>query len=85
MSERIIGECVVHRLGTGSALIERADPRIRIADELLDEIERGWGADWLSLNDDVLTLRGQNRTVVYRIDRDNYDPQTRSVLAEWPD
>lgn len=66
--------------------ITQADPRVLISTDLVDEIERGWGADWVTLtDDDVITFRAINRTVIYRIDRDSYDPATRCYLMEWPD
>lgn len=80
-----IGECTVIRTPTGAEVLH-ADPVIHISAEMLDEIERGYGADCMTLTrDDVLTIRATNRTVVYRIDRDAYDFERDSYRAEWPD
>jgi hypothetical protein len=35
--------------------------------------------------DDVITIYGDNRTVVYRIVDDSYEAHTDTYLMEWPD
>lgn len=85
---RKFGKCVVVRTyGAENGLrIERADPKVRLDAELLQEISVLTIRDeprWSSLVDDVLTIRADNRTVVYRIDWTDYDGQ--SFGAEWPD
>jgi hypothetical protein len=79
------GTCVVTSLHdplTGVKLrVDHADPRIWIAPEVLEGmVPDGWPA---TLNGDVLTIRGVNRTVIYRIG--HYLPDQRVYEAEWPD
>jgi len=67
--------------------IVEADPRITITDEFIDRVRQGYGHPNISLVDDVLTMRGTNRTVVYRLVE--HVPAvgiTQShYRAEWPD
>jgi hypothetical protein len=63
-------------------LVKHADPRILITEELLDEIANSDGR-LASLKDDVLTIKGSNRRVIYRIGE--YVPDRRAYVAEWPD
>lgn len=69
--------------------IDRADPRARLHADLLAELDRGSRSGTLRADvafaDDVLTIRGTNRTVVYRIDRDDYEPASRTYGMQWPD
>jgi hypothetical protein len=97
------GECVVtslhdHRGACERVRIDRADPRILVAAQLLEDwrtygtgpfadLRPGPGAavfpglhgfgGWL------ITIRGENRTVVYRIGRKV--PTALAYEAEWPD
>ena len=92
-----VGELVVETSYDGENLPEmkilRADPRIRISNEFMASCVRGYGDrriissahHWFTLVDDVLTVRGINRTVVYRINFADWDALTDSYFAEWPD
>jgi hypothetical protein len=74
-----------HTTGRDSIRIDRADPRARIAVELLDEI-RANPSHWARLDRDVLTLADDHgQRFIYRIHPDSYDPNSRSYLMEWPD
>jgi hypothetical protein len=71
-------------------VIVRADPRILVTYEFLDEVRRATdtfddlGSPSLAtLKDDVLTLNGVNRKVIYRIGA--FLPQKGCWVAEWPD
>lgn len=92
-SSRYSGACLVTTsrpdpLGAPKLYIDRADPIVRISADLLQQISintcRGED-DLASLHDDVLTLRGTNRTVIYRVDFADWDATTDSYRAEWPD
>jgi hypothetical protein len=62
--------------------IHRADPKARIAAEILEQIRQG--VRYASLDDDVLTLRDDyGQRFIYRIG--DYDPATRTYEMEWPD
>lgn len=77
-----VGDCIMTRLADGTIHIDRADPRILIAAELLDEI--GYGCNpYVILDGDVLKIHGANRTVVYRIGEKV--PNMHAYYAEWPD
>lgn len=88
------GECIITRLETtdGSTFrIDRADPRILISAELLNDVARN-PADGVSLNwplgnfwltGSVLRIEAVNRTVVYRIGE--RVPAVNGYIAEWPD
>jgi hypothetical protein len=94
------GACEMTRLldgeGRWSGLrINRADPRILIAAELLYEafVNPTAGVSLATPPEDrngtpywrgaVLTIRGVNQTVIYRIGE--YVPGVRCYEAEWPD
>jgi hypothetical protein len=81
------GRCTVLHRGP-EVIVTRADPVIRISADLLQQVsiqtERG-EATHATLHGDVLTLRGDNRTVVYRIDYTDWDAADDSYRAEWPD
>lgn len=88
-----IGDVVVRRWTdpetlTDKLFIDRADPISRVSAELLQEIsvltERGEDR-WSTLDGDVLTIKADNRTVVYRVDFTSYDAATDSYLMRWPD
>jgi hypothetical protein len=79
-----VGDCVIKTLTEGAARsyeVMVADPVIEISQEFL---ESELNSDVVMLDGDVFTIKA-NRTVVYRIDRDSYDPLRRTYLAEWPD
>ncbi|HEV8653144.1 MAG TPA: hypothetical protein VG276_28060 [Actinomycetes bacterium] len=61
----------------------QADPRTLIVDELLEEIRQGKARPWVTLDGEVLTIRGSNRTVIYRIGEHLED--YRCHVLEWPD
>ena len=68
--------------------ILEAAPRTLVDDEVLNDIREGrnpW--DHVTLDGDVLTIRGTNRTVVYRIVGHHPDWLNRphTWVMEWPD
>lgn len=65
-----------------SITIDRADPRAWITAEMLNMAVAS-ELDFCTLNGDVLTLRADNRTVIYRIR--GYHVQYDAYLMEWPD
>jgi len=92
------GDCIMTRLADGTVRIDHADPRILISAELLYGITDvlkpppGVSLRWPSpppasgrflFNGAVLTIRGVNRTVIYRITE--YVPRVRGYIGEWPD
>ena len=82
MSDGWDGACSV--LWCGDELdILAAGPRVTMTAELVDSFRRGYGHPSVSLDGDVLTIRGTNRTVVYVIGE--HLPETDTYRAEWPD
>ena len=90
------GECICTRLDGGDIRIDHADPRILISAELLyaftdapvPDISLRWpspppASGRFLYNGAVLTIRGINRTVVYRISE--YVPSVHGYIGEWPD
>ena len=90
------GEVVLTRFIGGNVRVDRADPRILVSGELLDEIARDPGPPaWLdttgcapppyraTYTGAVLRIEGVNRTVVYRITE--YIPAIHAYIGEWPD
>jgi hypothetical protein len=63
--------------------ILQADPRISITAESIDRFRGGYGHPAITLVGDVLTIRGTNRTVVYRLAE--YMLKQNYYRAEWPD
>ena len=63
--------------------IDRADPIIWAAAELIDLLRTRDNHPDGEINGDLLTVRGSNRTVIYRIGE--YDPQRQAYLCHWPD
>jgi hypothetical protein len=59
--------------------IVRADPQAFVADSLLDIIREGKGHPDVSFGDNILTIRGVNRTVSYGLRK--HDPYLRQWLA----
>ena len=88
-----VGECRVSRWTdpgtmTDHLRIDHADPTAWVSADLLDEISVLTARNedrWTSLVDDVLTIRADNRTVVYRIDPTRYDAEQDRYFMEWPD
>lgn len=60
----------------GKLRIDRADPLALMSAELLNELGGGNRHPDCVITDQLLILRGSNRTVVYRIGE--YDPQRRA-------
>jgi len=90
---RQVGQCVIQRTFDPALMRDRldvtqADPQARICADLLQEISvetvRG-ESQWATLDGDVLTIKADNRTVVYRIDYTDWDMNDDSYLMEWPD
>jgi hypothetical protein len=85
------GECILTRLEDGRLHIDRADPRIVISAELLNEAVRqpadgvsvNWPPGCFWLTGSTLRIEGVNRTVVYRIGE--RIPAVNGYIAEWPD
>lgn len=83
------GDCVFTRLADGGLLIDQADPRILISEQLLESIARHAPTQVCVESDDgkvigsLLTIRGVNREVVYRITA--YLPRVRGYIGEQPD
>jgi hypothetical protein len=63
--------------------IDRADPCIRVADAVLEEIRRGSPFATYDPDSGALTITGSNLEVIYRITE--YDPESETWLAVWPD
>jgi hypothetical protein len=78
-----ISDRITPENGQREICIDRADPRIQIADDFLDEIRAGNHHPDVTLDGDLLKIRAVNRTVVYRIGV--YIPDRRVHTAEWPD
>jgi hypothetical protein len=74
----VIGECYVSQV-EGKIRVERADPEILIAVSMLDEVAAGRGAEHVSLDGDVFTIRGSNRTVVYDLGELTDDGHARTA------
>lgn len=84
------GQVILCRVDSGfdnPYWIQRADSVARIHAQLLQDVAAaaGWNPPYVTLVDDVLTIRAKNRTVVYVIERDQYDIQTDSYRMRWPD
>ncbi|MEU8278216.1 hypothetical protein ACFYOK_37385 [Microbispora bryophytorum] len=78
------GECIVTRhWDDGTLTVDRADPRILISAELLDEFREGKRTPEVTVTEDVLRIEAANRTVIYRIG--DKVPHLHAYLAEWPD
>ena len=89
------GECELlvrqsQRTFDDELVVVRADPRILVTAEFLDQIRRttenfdelGWPS-FATLRDDILTLNGVNQKVIYRIGEHLMEPDC--YVAEWPD
>ena len=89
LGDEVTGEVILRR-DDDRLYVERADPRILVADPIVAALRDGtfYGSDpphghGLFLDGDVLTIRAANRTVIYRIV--GYDPERFAWVAEWPD
>ena len=80
----VLLRCEFDPLDGSRLFVDRADPVALIGEEMLAEAAAG-DPELVALVDDVLTIRAENRTVVYVVDRDSYDPQARTYLMRWPD
>jgi hypothetical protein len=76
------GDCVLERWGSW-VWVWQADPMVLIAADLLADLRRSGPHPAGTLQGNVLTIRGQNRTVVYVIGR--YIPELGHYEARWPD
>lgn len=61
-----MGEVVVSERD-GHVLTLRADPIIKIAVEILDDMRAGTWLQGCEINGDLLRIRGENQAVTYRI------------------
>lgn len=80
-----VGDCIVTEAIDGSLHIDRADPRVLISAELLDQIKDGRAVAAVTLDGDLFRIAGTNRTVVYRIGEKVPDLNLNAYYAEWPD
>jgi len=77
-----VGDCIVVNLYDERRIrVERADPRIWVAQQFLDATHH----PDISIIDDVITINAVNQRVVYRINRTWTLPDADCWLAEWPD
>lgn len=83
-----VGDLVLYRKPPFDELyVQRADPRIKICAEILEEIQQG--AEYLdvgfeaSIRDGVVRIKAMNRTVVYQLG--DYIPTEHAYYAEWHD
>lgn len=84
MADPYSGELVLRRHGDSPRLeVLKADPRIRIAGEMHDEMLRSRDPEWGTYDGELLRVLGRNQTVVYRVV--GYDADRHQYLAEWPD
>lgn len=67
----------------GRPRIDHADPVAWISAEILDEIRSGNYHPDVTVDGDLLTIRGSNRTVIYRIGEKDFG-RLRYLMA-WPD
>jgi hypothetical protein len=73
---------VVDGDGTRRLYIDQADPVIRASKQIIDYARTG-DAPWTSMDGDLLRIKAENRTVIYRIGE--YLPEIGCYAAEWPD
>lgn len=81
--DALVGEFVVHHEDDGTLTVVRADPRILISVELLEEFREGRRTPEVTVTGDVLRIEAANRTVIYRIGDEV--PYMHAYYAEWPD
>lgn len=63
--------------------IKQADPRVLITCEMLDEFKNGNIHKDVTLADEILTINGMNRRVVYKLGK--YNHSLNAYDLEWPD
>jgi len=80
----ILGDCTIMHEGD-RLRVTQADPKVWVARELLAELDAGNLHPDITFVDDVLTINGVNRRVIYRVRRDVEWLAGACVLAEWPD
>ena len=59
--------CMCGRPGCVAITIVQADPYVHIAPAIIESARAGQAGEWVRYDGDVLTIRGRNRTVAYRI------------------
>jgi len=80
-----IGELVMSVVD-GSLWVDRADPRIWVAGEILHEIREGRHHPDVHFEDDLLRIEAVNERVVYRVFGVERADLPRDLwLAAWPD
>lgn len=88
------GKCIITELEDGTLLIDRADPRVLISAEIIDEVASGRARPEATLDrlnftvpnghvGAALKIRAANRTVIYRLT--DYLPSVHGYVGEWPD
>jgi hypothetical protein len=85
------GDCILTRFevvtaGAAGAVqlrVEKADPRILISAEVMDQVTSGSALPQVTLKDGVLRIEAVNQTVVYRIV--DYLMDIDCYVGEWPD
>jgi len=81
------GECQLRNdFEQGLLYIDRADPRILISDQVIEEWRTGHGLychPAVTLTLTTVTICAANRTVVYRLTE--HVPEWHAWIAEWPD
>jgi len=60
------GQCILHNMG-GRLFVERADPLIAVAPELISQVRRGEGHPDLHYDGGTLVIDGANQRVAYRL------------------
>ena len=80
-----IGELVL-RVVDGALWVDRADPRIWLAGELLHQIREGRHHPDVHLEGDLLRIEAVNERVAYRVfGQERADLPRDLWLAAWPD
>lgn len=72
----------LHENGTVRLFIDRADPRVLISAAIVDAARAG-DSPFLTLDDDLLRITAENRTVLYRLGEKSVS--SLAYVAEWPD
>lgn len=77
----MIGDCVITRVGK-RVRVDRADPLILIAPELLDSLRLGQAARGVRLRGDRLRIRAINRSVTYWLGATASDGHSRYAIRD---